>query len=306
MTLQFTSDTVSSEMETFESLHQCHNESCAPALAAGAVGWGLLWFFVLGFKIVGGKLKVVLPGLMLIIMLFFLWTNKNGSSSDFHWFHSTEKVSLTHCAASKAKRYDFMFLFFWQSKEGKSPLHMAAIHGRFTRSQILIQNGNSDCAVWLMCELLSSPNGSLIFTPSSLFFFFFFTFPSGGEIDCVDKYGNTPLHVAAKYGHELLISTLMTNGADTARYQRALSGITDANNCVMMLWKHSERSINVRGWCQKTVGVTVLTWRVCSLTFCCVLCLCRRGIHGMFPLHLAVLYGFSDCCRKLLSSGLSP
>lgn len=28
-----------------------------------------------------------------------------------------------------------------QSKEGKSPLHMAAIHGRFTRSQILIQNG---------------------------------------------------------------------------------------------------------------------------------------------------------------------
>ncbi|KAJ7428434.1 hypothetical protein WISP_01233 [Willisornis vidua] len=23
----------------------------------------------------------------------------------------------------------------------------------------------------------------------------------------------------------------------------------------------------------------------------------------MFPLHLAVLFGFSDCCRKLLSSG---
>uniref|UniRef100_A0A8P0N3C2 Ankyrin repeat domain 52 n=1 Tax=Canis lupus familiaris TaxID=9615 RepID=A0A8P0N3C2_CANLF len=64
------------------------------------------------------------------------------------------------------------------------------------------------------------------------------------EIDCADKFGNTPLHVAARYGHELLISTLMTNGADTA----------------------------------------------------------RRGIHDMFPLHLAVLFGFSDCCRKLLSS----
>lgn len=56
--------------------------------------------------------------------------------------------------------------------------------------------------------LLSPPNGSLIHS----------LIPSGGEIDCVDKYGNTPLHVAAKYGHELLISTLMTNGADTARY----------------------------------------------------------------------------------------
>lgn len=40
---------------------------------------------------------------------------------------------------------------------------------------------------------------------------------AGSEIDCADKFGNTPLHVAARYGHELLISTLMTNGADTAR-----------------------------------------------------------------------------------------
>lgn len=31
-----------------------------------------------------------------------------------------------------------------QTKEGKSPLHMAAIHGRFTRSQILIQNGTME------------------------------------------------------------------------------------------------------------------------------------------------------------------
>uniref|UniRef100_A0A671LEK8 Serine/threonine-protein phosphatase 6 regulatory ankyrin repeat subunit A-like n=1 Tax=Sinocyclocheilus anshuiensis TaxID=1608454 RepID=A0A671LEK8_9TELE len=68
---------------------------------------------------------------------------------------------------------------------------------------------------------------------------------SGAEIDCEDKNGNTPLHIAARYGHELLINTLITNGADTA----------------------------------------------------------KRGVHGMFPLHLAALSGFSDCCRKLLSSG---
>ena len=40
---------------------------------------------------------------------------------------------------------------------------------------------------------------------------------SGGEIDCVDKDGNTPLHVAARYGHEPLINTLITSGADTAK-----------------------------------------------------------------------------------------
>ncbi|XP_048474287.1 serine/threonine-protein phosphatase 6 regulatory ankyrin repeat subunit A-like [Rhincodon typus] len=85
---------------------------------------------------------------------------------------------------------------------------MTAIHGRFSRSQTIIQNG--------------------------------------AEIDCEDKNGNTPLHIAARYGHELLINTLITSGADTA----------------------------------------------------------NRGIHGMFPLHLAALSGFSDCCRKLLSSGI--
>uniref|UniRef100_A0A672ZP70 Uncharacterized protein n=1 Tax=Sphaeramia orbicularis TaxID=375764 RepID=A0A672ZP70_9TELE len=94
-----------------------------------------------------------------------------------------------------------------KSKDGKTPLHMTAIHGRFSRSQAIIENG--------------------------------------AEIDCEDKNGNTPLHIAARYGHELLINTLITNRADTA----------------------------------------------------------KRGIHGMFPLHLAALSGFSDCCRKLLSSG---
>ena len=29
----------------------------------------------------------------------------------------------------------------------------------------------------------------------------------------------------------------------------------------------------------------------------------RQGILGMLPLHLAVLYGFPDCCRKLLCNG---
>lgn len=49
---------------------------------------------------------------------------------------------------------------FPQSKEGKSPLHMAAIHGRFTRSQILIQNG-MDLGGFVTSSSPSSDNSSL-------------------------------------------------------------------------------------------------------------------------------------------------
>lgn len=35
------------------------------------------------------------------------------------------------------------FLMFPQSRDGKSPLHLTAVHGRFTRSQTLIQNGKA-------------------------------------------------------------------------------------------------------------------------------------------------------------------
>lgn len=35
----------------------------------------------------------------------------------------------------------YFHFFDLQNKEGKSPLHMAAMCGRFTGSQILIQNG---------------------------------------------------------------------------------------------------------------------------------------------------------------------
>ncbi len=36
----------------------------------------------------------------------------------------------------------WLFIFL-QSKDGKTPLHMTAIHGRFSRSQAIIQNGES-------------------------------------------------------------------------------------------------------------------------------------------------------------------
>lgn len=39
----------------------------------------------------------------------------------------------------------------------------------------------------------------------------------GAEIDCEDKIGNTALHIAARYGHELIITALIKHGAITAK-----------------------------------------------------------------------------------------
>ena len=39
----------------------------------------------------------------------------------------------------------------------------------------------------------------------------------GAEIDACDKNGNTSLHIAARYGHELLINVLLEQGADPMR-----------------------------------------------------------------------------------------
>lgn len=66
-----------------------------------------------------------------------------------------------------------------RSADGRTALHMTAIHGRFTRSKILIDRGV--------------------------------------DVDCQDKNDCTPLHVAARYGHDLLANTLLLHGADPAK-----------------------------------------------------------------------------------------
>lgn len=39
----------------------------------------------------------------------------------------------------------------------------------------------------------------------------------GAEIDCEDKSRNTALHIAARYGHELIITALVKHGASAAK-----------------------------------------------------------------------------------------
>lgn len=96
-----------------------------------------------------------------------------------------------------------------QSKDGKTPLHMTAIHGRFSRSQAIIENGKLTGVFLMLLSVI----------PANRFVDLFVGFVclEGAEIDCEDKNGNTPLHIAARYGHELLINTLITNRADTAK-----------------------------------------------------------------------------------------
>ncbi len=72
-------------------------------------------------------------------------------------------------------------------------------------------------------------------------------------MECVDKYGNTPLHSAAKHGHELLITILLNNAADVAR-------------CVFTNpFKH-------RDYCRRThtlefVSTSIYcSWHVCGFT----------------------------------------
>uniref|UniRef100_A0A672N4T3 Serine/threonine-protein phosphatase 6 regulatory ankyrin repeat subunit C n=1 Tax=Sinocyclocheilus grahami TaxID=75366 RepID=A0A672N4T3_SINGR len=145
----------------------------------------------------------------------------------------TGRAPLHHAAQSGYQEVGWNYSS--NDKRGYTPLHAAAASGHVDVVKYLLRNGaevSPNHRGYTPLHLAAvSTNGWFINT----FLYFFFS----------TEYGNTPLHVAAKYGHELLISTLMTNGADTA----------------------------------------------------------RQGIHGMFPLHLAVLYGSSDCCRKLLSSG---
>lgn len=80
-----------------------------------------------------------------------------------------------------------------QSFDGRTPLHMTAIFGRFTRSKSLIDKG--------------------------------------AIIDCTDKNGCTPLHIAAHHGHDLLANTLMMHGANPSL--KGFDGRTPLHRCCL-------------------------------------------------------------------------
>ena len=90
---------------------------------------------------------------------------------------------------------------------------------------------------------------------------------TGCLVDSADKEGNTALHIAARYGHELLIGTLLKLGASLSRYGRPVWKIT----AVAFQWLMN-------------VGTAT-----------------RRGCVGMLPIHMSALNGYLDCVKKMLS-----
>uniref|UniRef100_A0A3Q2P2S6 Ankyrin repeat domain 52 n=1 Tax=Fundulus heteroclitus TaxID=8078 RepID=A0A3Q2P2S6_FUNHE len=174
------------------------------------------------------------------------------------------------------------------NKEGKSPLHMAAMQGRFTSSQILIQNG--------------------------------------GEIDCLDVNGNTPLHIAARYGQELLTSTLLTNGA--ARGRQGIHGMLPLHFAALFGFPDCCRKLLSNGQFYNVIqdgqvptlefdinspddyGRTCLHAAASGGNVECLNLLINNGAEldikddlGRSPLHYAAANGNSQCTISLVRAG---
>ena len=72
--------------------------------------------------------------------------------------------------------------YYFRDEDNRTPLHMAAIYGRLSRSKSLIDNQ--------------------------------------AEVNTVDDKGQTPLHVAAAHGHEMLVGLLLSAGLYDLYYYR--------------------------------------------------------------------------------------
>uniref|UniRef100_A0A672SWD4 Ankyrin repeat domain 44 n=1 Tax=Sinocyclocheilus grahami TaxID=75366 RepID=A0A672SWD4_SINGR len=194
------------------------------------------------------------------------------------------------------------------NNKGFTPLHFAAAstHGALCL-EFLVNSGadvnpsSSDGSSWTIHTLPDTHPKRVQVCVSD----------TGGEIDCVDKDGNTPLHVAARYGHELLINTLITSGADCTR--RGVHGMFPLHLAALNAHADCCRKLLSSGFQIDTpdnLGRTCLHVAAAGGNVECVTLLLssgadhnRRDKHGRTPLHYAAASQHFQCLETLVSCG---
>uniref|UniRef100_A0A8D0CQ53 Ankyrin repeat domain 52 n=1 Tax=Sander lucioperca TaxID=283035 RepID=A0A8D0CQ53_SANLU len=176
-----------------------------------------------------------------------------------------------------------------QNKEGKSPLHMASMHGRFTGSQILIQNGS----IFTLSPASACPHSSIYPIPFMLLLVVyrsghFYIMPSqvpstGDDINFLDDHGRTCLHAAASGGNV---------------------------DCLNLLLNSAAAELDVKDH----LGRSPLHYAAANGNSQCTISLVRAGaevneldLTGCSPLHYAAAsHTFCGCLDFLLDSGANP
>ncbi|TSP79431.1 Serine/threonine-protein phosphatase 6 regulatory ankyrin repeat subunit C [Bagarius yarrelli] len=185
-------------------------------------------------------------------------------------------------------------------KKERQPIHMAAYLGHLEVVKLLVAQGSDKS-----CKDKRGYTPLHAAASSGHVDVVKYLLRNGAEIDEPNAFGNTALHVACYMGQEAVANELVNRGANVNQpNQRGFSPLhlaavsTNGALCLELLVNNGA-DVNM----QSKEGKSPLHMAAIHGRFTRSQILIQNGIHGMFPLHLAVLYGFSDCCRKLLSSG---
>uniref|UniRef100_A0A3B1J412 Ankyrin repeat domain 28b n=1 Tax=Astyanax mexicanus TaxID=7994 RepID=A0A3B1J412_ASTMX len=168
-------------------------------------------------------------------------------------------------------------LRIWPNAYGNTPLHVACYNGQDVVVNELIESGASvnqinEKGFAPLHFNAASRHGALCLQ---------LLVGNGADVNIKSKDGKTPLHMTAIHGRFSRSQALIHYGAEI-----------DCED------KNGNTPLHIAARYGHELLINTLVTNGADTS--------RRGVHGMFPLHLAALSGFSVCCRKLLSSAISP